>query len=224
MIDAERHLLQDKNVSNFAKSWIIFSSFGLQIPEMRSRIKSGFKPWNSPAGESEQWTLNLGFCSRDMWDKFSEMEASHEWAEFMEFWNARTLKLKDFEITSDNNKDNLQNLVVFSNKDTTQNNIRNSFDGFIEPISKELFEFLRSIGFQYIYCYWNFIDEADFPGKKSELLYGFIFGPLSLIEIRNDAELHVTNINSSASWSDFPKILEWQTKYKYGFDDLHRVC
>ena len=70
MIDAERHLLQDKIVSNFAKSWIVFSSYGLKIPKMRSRIKSGFKPWNSPAGESEQWTLNLGFCSKDMRDKF----------------------------------------------------------------------------------------------------------------------------------------------------------
>ena len=117
-------LLQETSINNFAKSWIIFSIYGLEDPAMRVQLETGFQPWKCSDSEFQYCKLNFTYCQKD---HLPQSESDFEWEQFMDFRHATTFLLEDLELICSHHQPS--NICFYARSDTTARKVGDSIDG-----------------------------------------------------------------------------------------------
>ena len=150
---ADRVLFEDRSISTFLKSWLVFYSFGLKDELYRDSILNGLKPWDRIQSLNHifdpVWTYNPGFCF-DENDRIPLEECVFEWETFIEKWSKHTLFNPYYEVVLTTNG---RGLGLRSKLRRCFRILSDNVDGFLEFITEEMFQFLTVQHYRSLYTY-----------------------------------------------------------------------
>ena len=99
---ADRLLFEDRSISTFLKSWIVFYSVGLNNENYRNYLRNieGLKPWDRSYAVYDPVWKYYPNCCFDVNEGLSVAEASFEWQCFIDKWASVTLYTNPYEVVN----------------------------------------------------------------------------------------------------------------------------
>ena len=197
---ADRLLFEDRTISTFFKSWIVFYTIGLQNENYRQYLLNinGLKPWDrSYSLYDPVWKFYPDCCIDH--GGLSIAEASSQWQCFIDKWATVTLYTHPFEIILTDN----MGLGLRTTARLHFSILSEMIDGFLEFISEPLFRLLTRMQYRSLYTY------LDSDGNR---FYCILFGPLSLANSYAHTPVGFSNTQ------DDGLELRWKSVFVFGFD------